>query len=262
MAFTTIADAKRQTGLSYLAGLNTSAKVQKGVKQGIYTLILYLAPASESGYNVCPHSTHECRLGCLATSGRAAMELRAGKSNIMDSRIAKTRLFFEFNQFFMDWLRVEIENAVRKAKKDGFKLGVRLNGTSDIEWEKYRVYDGKNIFEVFEDVQFYDYTKHPLRPLTNEHKNYHLTLSYTGRNSIATLRALRNGVNVAVVMDIPKSKPLPSEWEGFEVVDGDGSDYRPNDAKGVVVGLRWKDIADKDASKRVRESAFVIKNNN
>jgi len=264
MRFTTIADAKRRTGLSYLGALNSSSKIMKGVKKGIYTYILYLAPAETSGYNVCMFSTKECRAGCLATSGRAKMEAHAGKSVIQDARIKKTRLFFEHNQFFMDWMRAEILNAQLKAERKGFKFSVRLNGTSDIVWEDYRVYDyvngfGKHIFDVFPNVQFYDYTKHPLRAIHNEIPNYQLTLSYSGKNELLCVKALDRGVNVAVVFDVKKGHDLPPTWNGYTIIDGDLSDYRPGDGDGVVVGLRWKDIADKQASEFVKNSQFVVK---
>ena len=35
---------------------------------------------------------------------------------------------------------------------------VRLNGTSDIKWENVK-YNNQTIFELFHDIQFYDYTK-------------------------------------------------------------------------------------------------------
>ena len=72
MKFTTIQQAKIQTGLSYLGNINISAKMIKNKKiNHEYTYLIYLSPAKTSGYNVCTHSTNECRLGCLATSGHA-----------------------------------------------------------------------------------------------------------------------------------------------------------------------------------------------
>ncbi|MFW6272921.1 MAG: hypothetical protein ACOC2U_03985, partial [bacterium] len=53
---------------------------------------------------------------------------------------------------------------------------------------------------------------------------------------------------------------LPEQFNGFKVVNGDETDYRPKDGKGVIVGLRFKEIADKEASKMVKESCFVVDN--
>ena len=256
--FTTIADAKKQTGLSYLGNINSSAKLIKNKKvSGHYTYCIYFAPAKESGYNVCPYSTPECRLGCLATSGRAGMELTAGKKMIHDCRVKKTKLFFEETAYFMAWMIAEIKYYQRKAQKDGFSFSVRLNGTSDIDWVKVFV-DGKNIFSIFPDVPFYDYTKNPNK-FFSKPDNYHLTFSYTGRNAHICEALLNKGENVAIVFNIMKDKPLPETLFGYKVIDGDLTDLRLKDAKGVIVGLRWKKISNKDAEKKVLASPFVVK---
>lgn len=256
MEFKNKADAARRVGISYLGGTDLSSKIVKGRKHGVMTYVMYLAPAEVSGYNVCPFSTEECRIGCLATSGRVIMESRSGQSKIVDARIKRTKLFFEEQQFFFDWMKSEIESAQRKAEREGYAFAIRLNGTSDIEWEQYRMYEGKTIFEVFSDVQFYDYTKHPLRAF-NEIDNYQVTLSYTGKNKVAALRALSKGLNVAVIFNVKKGQKLPLTWNDYPVIDGDVTDYRPNDGSGVVVGLRFKEIADKDASELIKKSVFV-----
>ena len=257
MNFVNRSQAKKATKLSYLGGVNTSAKINKNGKIGMKTYITYLSPANLSGYNTCTHSTPECRMGCLNTSGRAGMEQTCGKTMIANCRANKTRLFFEQTNFYMDWLIAEIEAAKAKAKKDGFDFSVRLNGTSDIDWSAIRV-NGKNIFELFSTVQFYDYTKNP-----NKFKaiapNYHLTMSYTGRNWQVCEMLLQKGFNVAVVFDVKKGKALPKTFNGYNVIDGDTTDYRPTDGKGVVVGLRWKVIANKDVNDHVRQSCFVVK---
>ena len=58
----------------------------------------------------------------------------------------------------------------------GFKLCVRMNGSTDIAWEGIRV-DGKNVFEIFPDVHFVDYCKNPKRFDRPLPKNYNLTFS-------------------------------------------------------------------------------------
>lgn len=259
MKFTTIANAKKQTDLAYLGNINSSAKLVKNKKvSNNYTYIIYLAPYNLSGYNVCPHSTPECRLGCLNTSGRVKMEMASNRSVIQDARITKTKLFFEHNTFFLMWLVAEMKSFQAKAKRDGYAFSARLNGTSDIEWENYKL-DGKNIFQHFPDVQFYDYTKNAARLLKPLAPNYQLTYSYTGRNNSEKLAQtiLSKGQNVAVIYNQPKGSALPKTWNGYPVIDGDLTDYRPNDGKGVVVGLRWKNIGNKEANEQIRNSCFV-----
>lgn len=255
--FVNRSQAIKATNLSYLGDINSSSKIVKNAIVGVHTYILYLAPASTSGYNVCSHSTPECRLGCLATSGRVKMEKASGKSRIENARINKTRLFHENQEFFMDWLIAEIKAKKALAEKQGFIFSIRLNGTSDIDWNHIK-HNGFNIFQYFPDVQFYDYTKNASK-FFGKPENYHLTLSYTGRNWHSCENVLKRGNNVAVVFDTQKNKPLPQQFNGYPVLDGDVTDYRPKDQNGVVIGLRFKDIADKEASKTVKESCFVAK---
>jgi len=258
--FNTVSEACRIFGVSYLGGINTSAKIEKNKKvSGHYTYIIYLAPANTSGINVCPRSTPECRKGCLATSGRAGMELNLDKKRIMESRIKKTRLFHSNPTYFISWVAEEIRRARTKAQKDGYAFSVRLNGTSDIDYTQILV-DGKNIFELFPDVTFYDYTKVPER-FNNKPDNYHLTLSYTGRNWRECANMLKKGYNVAAVFNVGKNAPLPEFHKGYEVIDGDITDLRVGEKSGVIIGLRWKDIGNKDLNHEIKNSIFVIQSN-
>jgi len=258
MTFTSISKAKKQTGLSYIGNVNKSAKLAKNGKiNHQHTYGVYLAPANTSGFNVCSHSTPECRKGCLATSGRAGMDIISGINRIKNCRIKKTRLFYEQPEFFMSWLIAEIKAAQAKAIVDGYGFSVRLNCTSDIDWQNVKV-DGKNIFEIFPDVQFYDYTKNPNKFL-NKSDNYHLTFSYTGRNWKVCEALLKAGFNVAMVFDVKSETELPAMYKGYKVVNGDITDYRVYDIKGIIIGLKWKRIADRKAEKEVLHSCFVVK---
>lgn len=263
LVFTTIGAAKKITGLSYLGAVNKSAKLEKNGKvSGQMTYGLYLAPASVSGYNVCSHSTNECRLGCLATSGRAGMEINSkGKCNrINNARTVKTKLFFEENDFFMAWLVAELQAAKIKAEKNNMGFSVRLNCTSDIDWQN-TLYMGTNVFDYFSDVQFYDYTKNPNK-FIGIASNYHLTFSYTGRNWHACKAVLKRGHNIAIVFNVKNENQIPAMYNGFKVVNGDLTDYRVNDGNGVIVGLKWKRIANRVAEKEVLNSCFVVKPEN
>lgn len=258
--FTTISQAKKQTGLSYLGGVNHSSKLAKNGKiSGQHTYSIYFAPANTSGYNVCSHSTKECRLGCLATSGRQAIEIFSGIDRIKNSRIKKTKLFYEQPEFFMSWLIAEIKAAKAKALRNGFEFSVRLNATSDIDWQNVKV-NGQSIFEIFSDVQFYDYTKN-INKFIDKPKNHHLTYSYTGRNWNQCKILLEKGFNIAMVFNAKKETELPTEYKGFKVSNGDLTDYRIDDAKGIIIGLKWKRIADRKAEQQILNSCFVVKCN-
>lgn len=254
MEFINFADARRKTNITYLGKINSNTKTIKNQKVSKNnTYIIMLAPANQSGYNVCQHSTPECRLGCLSTSGRVKMDIH---NIIIPARIRRTKLFVEHYEFFMRWMVAEMKSAQRKSKKDGYSFSARLNGTSDIDWTEQRI-DGKTIFEIFPDVQFYDYTKNPGMFLKDLPENYHLTFSYSGRNGKFVERVLNKKHNVAVVFDVNRNDKLPETWNGYKVVDGDLTDYRPNDGKGVIVGLRWKHIKDKEINEQIKNSVFV-----
>jgi hypothetical protein len=260
MKFTTIADAKKQTGMSYLGGIATSSKISHSKQYSHqYTYGMYLAPAKLSGYNTCSHSTPECRMGCLNTSGRAGIEEFSGITKIADCRIKKTKLFFEETAFFMQWLIAEIRQAQAKAIRDNFFFSVRLNATSDINWANVYV-DGKNIFQIFPEVSFYDYTKNADK-FVNKAENYHLTYSYTGRNWDKCTDLLAKGVNIAMVFDVKHESLLPAMYKGYKVINGDLTDYRIDDAKGIIVGLKWKRIANRVNEKKILNSCFVVKPN-
>lgn len=262
MDFINRADASRIVDVSYLGAVGSSSKMIKNTKVlDIDTYILYLAPHKLSGYNTCAGATKECIEGCINTTGRAAMELNSDKfegSPIINARIKKTKLFYEQRAFFFNWLIAEIEAQRNLSKKAGREFSVRLNGTSDINWAAYK-HNGKTIFEYFSDVQFYDYTKVPNR-FNNVPENYHLTFSYTGYNWPACKEILDMGYNVAVVFNIKsrkKNQPLPTTFKGYPVIDGDVTDYRPLDARGSIVGLKFKTIADRKAAQKILKSKFV-----
>jgi hypothetical protein len=212
-------------------------KTVKGEKLGYYTGILYLAPGDISGYEVCPKRSKGCTDGCLFTSGMGPMP------NVMNGRIRKTIEFFINRDVFLQQLIKDVKSIEKKAKKLQMTPAIRLNGTSDIEWTRF------SIIDQFPTIQFYDYTK-VLNRLTKERPpNYYLTFSRSESNDDECSKALELGYNVAVVFD----KVVPSEWKGYEVVNGDDSDVRFIDPKGVIVGLIAKGKAKKD------ESGFVIK---
>ena len=241
MKFTTISNAKKVTGLSYLGSVASSSKIAKGLKYNEMTYILYLAPAEQSGYNVCPGSTAECREACLTESGHNRIDVK--KNAINKARIKKTKLFFEHREFFMDWLATEINKARNDAFAKRYTFSVRLNGTSDIQPEMFK-YKGKVIFNVFNEVTFYDYTKVANRfKLLNKYSNYDLTYSFSGYNMLQSMELLEN--NKGRVAMVFEGKQLPKSFMGYKVIDGDEYDMRHLDETGVIVGLKFKFVRTK-----------------
>jgi hypothetical protein len=238
-------------------------KTLKGQTQGFMTYILHLAPASLSGYNTCPKATAGCIAACLNTAGRGGMFKKGETTNVIQkARIRKTKMFFEYREEFMNLLVKDITLAIKQAEKKNLIPVFRLNGTSDLSWEKYpAIRNGleyENIFDAFSEVQFYDYTKILGRKVTGI-SNYHLTFSEADGNALDTLNAIRAGMNVATVFGIKKTLPMPDFWNGMNVFNGDESDLRFLDPKGVVVGLYAKGKAKKDVSGFVKYPTVMLK---
>jgi hypothetical protein len=244
-----------------LLGIDTNYKTVKGQKFGFMTGILYLSPADLSGWNVCPMASDGCKAACLNTAGRG------GFTSVQKSRLNKTRFYFNDREGFMALLVKDVIKLVRKAAREGFKPAVRLNGTSDIPWERVPVtLDGEryaNIMEAFSMVQFYDYTKIEKRALAYARgempRNYHVTFSVTEENDAQAMGVLEAGGNVAAVfldLEAAMAKGYAFGAQGvvpWAVVDGDESDLRFNDPLGgVIAGLKAKGKARGETSGFVR----------
>jgi hypothetical protein len=238
-------------------------KMVKGEKYGYITYILHLAPASLSGYNVCPKATAGCIAACLNTAGRGGMFKKGENTNVIQqARIRKTKMFFENRERFMALLVKDIELGIKRSLKLNMIPVFRLNGTSDISWEKYEVIRNgvtfKNIFDAFKEVTFYDYTKILGRKI-QQYDNYSLTFSAADGNDLDVIRAMKEGLNVAVVFGVKKTEPLPETYNGVSVFNGDDSDLRFLDPKNVVVGLYAKGKAKKDTTGFVKYPTVMMK---
>jgi hypothetical protein len=194
----------------------------------------------------------QCENPCLFKAGRGAM------SNVMLSRLRKTLYFNQYPEQFMHQLYNELIRERAKAKRKGYKLIVRLNGTSDIRWENIPVagYAGRNIMQALSDIQFYDYTK--LSNRKNISANYDLTFSYSGVAGYAPFvaKAVANGERIAVVFRnraiVDAMLANGETFLGLPIVDGDNTDIRHLEPKGVIVALYAKGPARKD------QSGFVV----
>ena len=241
---------------SYIGSVNSSAKIAKGEKINLDTYIIYLAPWKLSGFNTCAKASSGCIAGCLNTAGRVIMDIY---NTILNARIERTKAFYNNRAQFVNQVIKEITRAKNKAEKNGRDFAIRLNGTSDLSPVLFQK-DGKNILEIFNDCQFYDYSKILNRAiLAQKFPNYHLTFSYSGNNWEECLKALNDyKINVAIVFNLKKGQPLPAHYKGFKVIDGDITDYRPGDQSGCIIGLRFKKIKDKVVQSEVLKSSFVV----
>ena len=228
-------------------------KIKKNLKKGYYTYSLALAHSDISGYNVCPRA-NRLRMGENVNKKSTCSSVCVGYNgfaqrfpSVMEARVRKTKMFYEDRRAFLELLEQDISKGIVKAEKLGFKPTFRLNAYSDILWENY------GIIDKFSDVTFYDYTKIANRKRIPS--NYQLTYSHWG-NWEDTMNALGRGMNVAMVFD-----KTPSEWNGFEVVDGDETDLRidEKDSKGnnTIIGLKFKG-SKKELEQGIKDR-FVVK---
>lgn len=265
--------ALKEVGFNYLGGLKNSAKMMKSFEHHVLTYCVYLAPANLAGrtnrgsrINVCPKSEH-CRDLCLNASGHNKADILSNgkkdkrKSSINQSRIKKTKLFYNNRDLYMDLLTHEINRDKKYAKRNGYEFSVRLNGTSDLSPEIMRR-NGKNILEIFPDVQFYDYTKVYTRTkLAKIYPNYDITFSFDGYNWNDCEKYLNDGGKVAVVFD---THNLPKTYKGYKVIDANGYDMRYMDPDGCIMGLTFHVVAvdGKVIHANDTDNKFVVKTEN
>ena len=216
----------------------SSAKTIKGEKIGYLTAICYLVPDEK----ICPFAKLAgCFDGCLNTAGRGAF------NSTQKARAAKTSFFYDNQRAFMLSLCADIWTHKRRAEKLGLIPLVRPNGTSDIAFENIRI-DGKTIFQMFPDVQFYDYTKHPSRKLEGKTAgNYDLTFSFSALTpKPISIKGLINPANKRTAVVFQRQADIPETFRGWQVVDGDDTDVRHIEPEKVVVALYAKGKAKKD----------------
>jgi len=242
---------------SYLLSVEADAKTEKGTGSGYLTGILYLAPGQLAGVgNLCPHASAGCLAACLFTAGRAGIF-----EAVNAARVMRTRFLHDNRAGFIAMLRGEIAALIRKAKRRGLRPVVRLNGTSDLAWEKL----APELFAEFPRLKFYDYSKSLRRAVAFAKgelpRNYHLTFSYSETNAAAAGIALAAGVNVAAVADGVKAGErfaLPGMTEARPTFSADRHDLRfldrkGKDGKGRIGILKAKGKARADVS------GFVIR---
>ena len=254
-------------------------KAEKAQAYGWLNAIHYMAPASLSGFNLCPWSTASCRALCLGwESGQAGMVANDSDVNsVRASRIAKAKRFMKDRDAYMADVVVSIIRAQWTAGELFMQLCVRMNGATDIGWEgiKVKLTDAlakalrrmgafrvlallqegpKTLMQLFPMVQFVDYTKSPKRAIACASgkfpANYSLCFSRTETNEADCIRVLDAGGTVAAVF----ATQAHETWNGFPIIDGDTHDLRHLDPRGHVVGL-----SPKGRKAKKDQSGFVIR---
>lgn len=229
----------------HLLNSGGDAKTIKGEKKGWKTYIMYLSPFKDNskGINICSHASAGCVAGCLVGSGRGRFD------NVHKARRNKTEYFLHDRVGFLNQLYKDLTLIAKRHK--GEKIAIRLNGTSDVTWEKFKIKDNKNLMELFPQFSFYDYTKNHFRFEKQLPKNYSLVFSRSEINHEKSIELLNRGIKVAMVFD-----KTPKKHEGFKVVNGDENDLTFLRKKGVIIGLYFKNVKNKQ---QAFDSGFVIR---
>lgn len=234
--------------LNLISNGTTNAKTVKNEQE---TYILYLSPynLNDTGKNICPFATKGCSDACLNSAGRGKF------SNVQLARRRKTNLFFSDRKLFLQQLVDDLTKINKKAIKENKTIYIRLNGTSDIDFNQLLLRYFGISFVTFGSLRFYDYTKDKNKALKypgySEYDVYRVTYSRKETDTDLDIKLLLSaGVNVAAVF----ANELPETYLGYPVINGDLTDLRFNDPAGVIVGLKAKGKAKKDCS------GFVIQN--
>jgi len=219
--------------------LTTNTKILKSMQ--VYpqfnAKIMQLIP----GKHTCSDYTKACLKDCLAWKGYAKIY----PETVIKGRKKRTDLFLNDLPSFMIKLEKEL-NALCKASRKKNKIPVvRLNGFSDIDFSlsKYHI-RGDSIFNIYQEIYFYDYTKNLERVIVNfarsqTFKNYHLTFSHEPNNlkDCATAHLAYN-TNISVI-DKPENV-YPFRKAGLDTINGDGHDFRFLDPDNSMILLKHK----------------------
>jgi len=219
----------------------SSVKIDKSQNDDWLNAVMYLEPTYNKA--VCKGRSEGCFKSCLIHSGRMPMP------SAVNARMKRTELYFGQNDLFMMQLKGEIAGMLATATKQGKKLAVRLNGTSDLDFSE--------VYSAFAMVQFYEYTKRPdLAKKLSSLDNVDITFSKHENHSTKSVKYLiDNQINVAVVFDSSK-EDIPTIYKGIKVINGDKHDRRFEDTKGRIVGLSLK--GNNKVKQIARDTGFAV----
>ena len=244
---------------SVLSKDTSNAKLAKSAAKfgsTVVSYIVYLAPHSIVGVNVCAKATAGCVSGCLYSSNNG----RYISTQLY--RIART-LFWRYDRAGfvarvdreLTGAKAKETRAAKRESRDPRTIACRLNGTSDVLCRRYL-----ELIDSHKDVRFYDYTAIFKRiRYAADRPNYDVTFSRkeTLENHQECESALEHGANVAAVFSTTMYKQVIADghYRGTPIVDGDAHDLRlpEMDGRASIIALKAKGDA------RTDTSGFVIR---
>ena len=206
-----------------MAAGSSNAKLNKN---DVPTFGLSLAPHRTAGVgNLCHYSTHDCRMVCLFSAGRGRFAM------VQRGRIVRTVFLAHEPLLFHAMLRAEILAALKSFGRR--QVAFRLNVVSDIDWHSHPW-----LADLSPRARFYAYTKDPARLEAGTREDLTFSISERQTTPADVVAIANDGHRVAMVADWPR--PLPTSWHGAQLIDGEKSDARFQDARGAVVILSPK----------------------
>jgi len=238
-----------------LLSVGSDTKTVKSEKIEVKTGIMYLAQADMlTKKTLCAFSELAgCKNDCLIHAGRLGMK------HATRAIIRRTLLYLYQREMFDSMLKNEI---MKLSFEHGDKLAIRLNGTSDIDFDY--------IIKEFKNVQFYDYTKILPRVSNNKLKNYDLTYSFSpySKKSLQHGReAVKQKFKIAVAFNTKNSKgdtlKIPLKLFGKKIVSFDDTDARFLDKESSIGYLTRKgsSVKVRQADNKIKDSFFITEAN-
>ncbi len=238
-----------------LLSVGSDAKTVKSEKIEVKTGIMYLAQADMlTKKTLCAFAELAgCKNDCLIHAGRLGMK------HATRAIIRRTLLYLYQREMFDNMLKNEI---MKLSFEHGDKLAIRLNGTSDIDFDY--------IIKEFKNVQFYDYTKILPRVSNNKLKNYDLTYSFSpySKKSLQHGReAVKQKFKIAVAFNTKNSKgdtlKIPDKLFGRKIVSFDDTDARFLDKESSIGYLTRKgsSVNVRQAENKIKDSFFITEAN-
>lgn len=214
-----------------LINVNSSTKIAKGKKININTAILYMQPADKVAVKtLCAGAElFGCKKDCLVSSGQL------GKTPAQKAVTKRTLCYLLEPTRFDNTLRAEI---FLHSANYGDTLAVRLNGTTDIDFNSF--------IASMPSIRFYDYTKIYYRVKKNTLNNYDLTFSGSANNDKTmqiTAKAIKSGFKTVLAVNTAETKgeySMPNKLGLIPLVNMDDTDARFLDPSGSVGVLKRK----------------------
>jgi hypothetical protein len=222
--------------------------------------------------DLCINASQDCRINCISVTGKGMF------NSVYNARLKRKELLYNnpilLIAMYIRYALLELEYCLKHKRL----LSNRFNILSDINIENINIIYKDNEIKLAKllynicqlsitkdmklefDLKPYDYTKDYNRI---ELDYYKLVYSVNSYDNDKTLKAINNGMSLAMVFNITNQNiPLPKKYKvngiTFDVIDTDKIDYLPLITKQVIHGLRFKTNKLDNKDKRIAKMNKAI----